>query len=546
MVFPAGPDDSSRARRLAASLVCLAAALPYLPTLGDYFVNDDFGVVQLLSGKPWSHFPRWFVTSWMEDIWGYLPDEVRPFPALSYQLASKLAPTWPVANHALNIAFHAANGLLVLALARGAAGLGLFASTFAALVFVLLPVHAESVAWITGRVDTFPTFFYVASFLFYVRWRTSAGAAPRLYAGSLVLFFVALFSKQNTITMVTTLVLYDVIVAGRGIGLTWRWVRPYVPYVMMTLAYLALRYVLFGEVARERSLNASGIDLAGQFVARHLRHVVFGSVRGGSQAAWAAIVVAAAAACWWAWRSPRRPGPGPASVFLYFGPIWWLIGVAPIAVAGYESPRHVYLAAMGWAVLVGLACDLAWRARSGRAWRLAVSAAAALVLFAYVGLLQRAVHRWQRASALSEQMVRDVEREALASAPGTLMVIGGPSSSWEWALPFAARPPYTSTDLTARVLLVTPMRLHCCRHLWADHTRASIATWNAQAPSRPVVALGWDAETGARFRVSDREYPDLRTIVLALPGTGSPDALDQAMLRLMTHVVRGFPAGGRE
>ena len=36
----------------AALVVCLAAVLPYAPTLNNYFVRDDFGVVELLSTKP--------------------------------------------------------------------------------------------------------------------------------------------------------------------------------------------------------------------------------------------------------------------------------------------------------------------------------------------------------------------------------------------------------------------------------------------------------------------------------------------------------------
>jgi hypothetical protein len=37
---------------VAVAAVCLAACLPYLRTISDYFVQDDFGVVQLLAQKP--------------------------------------------------------------------------------------------------------------------------------------------------------------------------------------------------------------------------------------------------------------------------------------------------------------------------------------------------------------------------------------------------------------------------------------------------------------------------------------------------------------
>ena len=80
---------------LAVLAICLAASLPYVSTAGNYFVNDDFGVVQLLSQKPPLYFPRWFVTSWMDDIWGATQDEVRPFPAVTYQLAA----IWGATSH---------------------------------------------------------------------------------------------------------------------------------------------------------------------------------------------------------------------------------------------------------------------------------------------------------------------------------------------------------------------------------------------------------------------------------------------------------------
>lgn len=141
---------------LGVLAICLAASLPYLSSTSNYFVNDDFGVVQLLSQKPPLYFPRWFLTSWMDDIWGATQDEVRPFPAVTYQLAAAWGATSTLANHVTNIAFHTANALLVLAIARAVAGVSFIAATFAALVFATLPLHAESVAWITGRVDTIP------------------------------------------------------------------------------------------------------------------------------------------------------------------------------------------------------------------------------------------------------------------------------------------------------------------------------------------------------------------------------------------------------
>ena len=247
-------------RLLAVLAICLAASLPYVSSADNYFVNDDFGVVQLLSQKPPLYFPRWFVTSWMDDIWGATQDEIRPFPAVTYQLAAIWGATSTLANHVTNIAFHAANALLVLAIARAVVGVSFIASTYAALVFAILPLHAESVAWITGRVDTIPALFFLGSFLAYAHWRRGGAKSTRLYLCSIVLFFCALFSKQNTIVMVATLFLYDLVAERRPIRASWSWLAPYVPFAVVDgrLSAPALRVVWRGRARRATDRRWTG------------------------------------------------------------------------------------------------------------------------------------------------------------------------------------------------------------------------------------------------------------------------------------------------
>ena len=268
-----------------------------------------------------------------------------------------------VANHLTNIAFHAASALLVLAVARIAAGLSLLASTFAALVFAILPLHAESVAWITGRVDTIPAVFFLGSFLAYAPWRQRGMESTRIYLCSLALFFCALFSKQNTIVMVATLILYDLVAEGRPIRASWAWLAPYVPFALLTIGYLLLRYTLFGEVAREGHLTADGLGVSRIFVGKHLQRMFFGlrdlalperlhrraRLDGGRLVHRAFLR-----------RRAERHGP---NMVLYFGPCWWLLCLAPLVVVGYESTRHVYLAAVGWAIVLGVVADALWRVR---------------------------------------------------------------------------------------------------------------------------------------------------------------------------------------
>jgi hypothetical protein len=538
-------------RRWAGLAIVLAASVPYLPSVDDYFVQDDFGVVWLLSQKPASAFLGWFASTWMDDIWGYTPDEIRPFPAVTYRLAALAGAGSPVANHLLNIALHAANALLVCAIGVRAAGLGLPAALLAALVFALLPAQAETVAWVTGRVDSMPALFYTGSFLAYVCWR--ATAARRLYVASLVLFFVALFSKQNTVTFVPAILLYDAIVA-RGAGrreqsqqeggspvfvftATWDLVRPYLPFVALTAGFLMLRWVLFGEVARESTLNAQALELFAQMTARHVQRLVVGQPLSDT-ALVVPLLVAVVAVFALALRSEIDRGRA-ARAAAYFGVAWVALGIAPTLVSGYESTRHIYLASFGSAVAFGVAADVLWHARPRRLMRPAAALAGALVLSAYMVQLADVVRDWGVRAAVSRQAVTDLEREALAAPEGTLVVAGVSPRSWEWSLPFAARPPFAGVDVTRRVTLVYPVLLHCCRGQWGQETARALSSWARRADAPPIVVLAWDERTGALSRLTDREEPFVRDVMLALAEVGDPSAIQSGLTSLIDSVVSG-------
>jgi hypothetical protein len=558
---------TTRAIALAMLAICLAAALPYLSTIDNYFAQDDFGVVQLLAGKPWSYFPRWFTTTWMDGIWGFIPDEIRPFPAVTYQFTALWGGGSPVANHVVNIAFHVANGLLVFAVARLATGLSLWPATFAALVFVLMPVQAESVAWITGRVDSIPAFFYMASFLLFAWWRRG-GETPGArhvwlrYAASLVMFFFALFSKQNTITLGPALVAYDVFIGrrfpfrrGSGDGRSfvsglWAWTWPYLPFAALTLGYLYLRYAIFGEVARESQL-AEGAAFFGWVVKRHLRRLFLGDVMPSVRLVWVGIIAAAGmllVLIRWG-RGTKLGGTklgSTASVciwgaLLYWGLVWLILGIAPIVVANYESPRHIYLASIGWAMVLGIVMQVLWQATPHRPLRgLAVAAGAALLVL-HVTQLHAAVSRWNTLTTVSKKAAVDLEREALALPEGTLVIAGAPASSWEWSLPFAAQPPFARTDVSKRVRIVSTMKLHCCRGQWNAYTREILTSWTNTPPdTRPMlVALHWDATTGRLSKLTDREEPVLRAMIGLLLETPTADTLDSRLQELLDRLVAG-------
>jgi hypothetical protein len=560
-------------RALAAAVIVVAAFTLYAPTINDYFVQDDFGVVSLFSQRSLAYFGRWFVVPWTEDIWGYVPDELRPFPAASYVIATWLGKTAPQPNHVINVALHAFNGLLVMWIAEFGAGLGLFSAAAAGMIFVVLPIQAESVAWVTGRVDSLPAMFYFASFLLYVRAvrlepdpegegrlkpaptstgqvqpvltstgqvqpvATRGGRLQPAYLWSVILFFVALFSKQNTITMAPALMLFDALVRRRRIEITWAWLRPYVTYILLTIGFLALRYVVFHEVARESLLSVQRIHEFLSDVSRHLARLIFGgpglrywSARDSVLIAIGTVVIAFAG-----WRLARSAVRDLWRAGIYFGVVWIVLGVMPILMSGYYSPRHMYLASLGWAIVVGIGVEIIGRAEPARVLRPVVVAAVVALVVVYTVQLHGVVDGWSRSAAISRAAVQQIEREAEMDPDGTLVIAGVPRSSWAFAVPHSVRPPFTSDAVAKRLLVIADSFDHCCdAPQWDRYTRQALRTWNEKASRPAVVALYWDMRTGRMSRVSDHDDPQLRTLVALLIETKDRVSLDsqiQGMLR---------------
>ena len=531
---------------LAALVVGVAAVVPFLSTLSGYFLCDDFGLIWLFSQKPPLHFLSLFTNPWTETIYGYRTDELRPFVELSYQVDAVWGAAFPTAYHISNILFHALNALLVLAIGRRVVGLSLPASCLAGVIFAVMPVHVETVAWISGRADSMPTLFYLASFLFYAIWREKR--TGWLYWASIGLFFCALFSKQSAITMLGTLVLYDGLIHRRLPWSSWAQFLGYVPYAVLTFGYLGLRLVLFDNAIREQAITLGRLGEFWQWQGTYLQMVVSGihSPRFDT-----IVLVVAAVLCvlfFYAASAELRQqssGRGPLSwtMLFYFGPVWWTVSIAPLAVTNYLSSRHLYLASAGLALVLGLAFEALWSSRR-RLWRPAAILVSAGVLFGSTLVLLWAVGQWNGVAALSEKVTRDVGNEAMAAPEGSLLLldvspIGATPRVWTWlwafSLPYALQPPFMPTYLAERVSIVSAPEVYCYQlQQWYAHTQRSIATWSARTDSPSVIVLAWDSSTRALIRQTDVEQPSLRSLVQGLAGAPSPRELDillRAVLR---------------
>lgn len=340
----------------AAPLVVLAAVgLAYANAFAGAFQFDDWNVI--VGDARVQSLAAW---------WQSMPG-IRPLLKLTYAVnhASGLG----VAGfHAVNVALHAANALLVLALLRrlalrhGAEGAtaGL-AALAGALLFAVHPVQTEAVTYLSGRSTALAATFALASLLAWVTGREEG--RPWLAAVvSPLLLAAGLASKEYVAVLPLALVLWRATDPRREPGFAGA-LHATGPHWLVLLGGLAV-FAASDTYRRlvETSLEARGIGenlllqaqavvyLAGQLVRIDrlnadplLAAPVFGITAALSVAAVAAGVIGGFALL--------RTRPAAA-----FGVLWFFLWLAPtnslLPRLDLVNDRQLYLALMGPAWLV--------------------------------------------------------------------------------------------------------------------------------------------------------------------------------------------------
>lgn len=193
---------------LAATLVVLSALLATWPARRGEFVYDDHYYVV---DNPAVHGEA---SPWTEPLGLEQQALWRPLTVASYR-AQWAGPRQAGGMRAANLALHAAASVLVLALARRL-GIGRGGSLVAALLFAVHPVHAEAVAWVSGRSELLVTLFVAASWCAHL----SAGAGSA--TASALLLALAALSKENALIALPLFVLMDLALARRPLPVR-RW-----------------------------------------------------------------------------------------------------------------------------------------------------------------------------------------------------------------------------------------------------------------------------------------------------------------------------------
>jgi len=147
--------------------------------------------------------------SWKNAIWVFSKEHGgnwHPLTGLSHILDCQLFGLNPGRHHLVNLLFHIANTLLLLAVLAKMTG-AFWKSAFVAALFALHPLHVESVAWISERKDVLSSLFWILTMAAYYRY-TPKPAVGRFLL-TLTFFALGLMAKPMLVTLPFVLLLLD-------------------------------------------------------------------------------------------------------------------------------------------------------------------------------------------------------------------------------------------------------------------------------------------------------------------------------------------------
>ena len=407
--LPAWAGGFAQPGALAVLALGLLVIGSYFPAFFAGFVWDDEAFTEAAAVREASGLWKiWFSPRAIENEGHYWP-----LVYSTFWLEHKLWGCAPAGYHAVNVALHLANTLLLWRLAGRLAVPGAW---FLAAVFAVHPLHVESVAWVIERKDLLSGLFYLAAFLAWIRFVEEPGPDTggvasretrrlrdrghppgrrgplrRRYLLAMVLFVLAMLCKSIAVTLPAALLILQWWKQGRVTGTD---LLRLAPFFAVGLA-IAVADVSFYNAREPVSLDYSPVErlliaaralwfYAGKLLWPAELIVIYPHWEVGASDPLGWILVAAgiavAAALWFLrHRIGRGPLAGMAFFVVTLSPVLGFVDYGYMQFS-FVADRYQYLAGIGvTAVLAGAAAHGA--GHLPEAWRKAAAGAAVAVLF---------------------------------------------------------------------------------------------------------------------------------------------------------------------
>jgi len=392
---------------------------------------------------------RGFTLAHLKWMWtNHLMDHYVPITWMSFGLDYVIWGPNAFGYHLTNVLIHAANALLFFVLAlelfrlasshppqRASVAL-LSGGAVAALFFGLHPLRVESVAWATERRDVLSGFSYLLALIAYLRrFRNTNRPQAGGYWWSLVLFTLAVLSKELTLTLPLVLIVLDIYPLRRFSSSPRHWFQrdtlgvwiEKTPFFAISIAsaastlYLGMRHGVVDTLGSLGWMPRIAITLYGMafYVWKTLlpaglspfypvtpHKIALAGMPFLVSAAAVLLITGIAIAL-------RRRAPALLAIWVFFSIT--LVPVGGILHNGFQiaADRYTYLACMGFALLAGAGFAWCWQAMErSNIKRGAIALAVVLVFVALAAQTRRQITYWLDSDKLWQR--------AIAVEPSTL------------------------------------------------------------------------------------------------------------------------------
>jgi tetratricopeptide (TPR) repeat protein len=432
--------DFTGGQNLFLAGIVLATALVYLRSLSNGYVFDDHEMIILNRHiGEWSFLWKALVNDswWFRDP-AHLPQShyYRPLQDIWLGLNYQAFGLNPIGPHALMVGLHLAAVIFAYLIAARVAG-DTFAALSAALLFGMLPVHAEAVIWATAIPESLAGTLQLGAFYFYLRYRD--GRRNGL-SWSLAMFAGAMLSHESAIAFPLLVAAGEILLPradphplpGQAEGTEKAWsgklrdlnkaVSAALPFILVAIVYLGLRFAVLGFIARRDVNNQATLEqillTLPAVVVNNLADIVNPLQAGPShRITWinsllspefwmplAGLALIAAAGLIAIAGRPKR------NVYL-FAVAWVFIPMLPVLNLGTLYPnalvadRYLYFSSFGFCLLAGAAASAV--AHGNPAWTRTAGAAVGIAAAVYGVTLWHVQHFWHDEIAL---FARCIER----------------------------------------------------------------------------------------------------------------------------------------
>lgn len=390
-------------------LLLVVAPLVFYSSFKNYFVGDDFTWLRWAATAKIADIPQFFLRAE-----GFF---YRPLAKIYYLLVYPFLGMRPVGYHLFDFGLH-------LGVTLGAYFIGLrltknkLISFLAALFFLIHPLNAEPVFWISSTSILLANFFYLGGFLSYLFWRQKSKSWQIIfYLFAFLAFLFGLGSHELAVTFPFLLIVYDFLFMPRAKFKNWRKrLVDYLPFIFLTGLYFWLRNGVAGAHGLSGDYNYNwrnlAFNLAGNFFGyfgetlasfrflalydearnylRFHKFLALSFVFGGFLVLIGIL---------------KKFKPNKTIIFLI---AWAVILLAPFLGLGNIAERYLYLAKFGFIMLIllifkGFFERLEKRKRN-LAKVLAVLGIGSLLIF-YTTQMEKAKQEWYQAGEIANQIL---------------------------------------------------------------------------------------------------------------------------------------------